>query len=335
VSGETRHPEPAWTVGETDERPVLTRGIIQDARKAQLLDLCKAYDLDSVGTKEQLRERLLSYLGEREGRREVLETPLSPAPTEPEPPTMSAPTEEPESVVTEAPSEGAIEREEGTLVVVDERPPRTLPSIPEVSQEPIQETPVPLETAEPVAEDLGPVAASVSIPRAEHPCPTCGRELDFIAQYGRWYCHGCKAYAPAHLMKHACPTCGASLRWIERYARWWCDAEQRYAPADLPGPAGEIAGGAMARSMAVRTTQVATPTVPAHRHGSPRAALGLAAFGLFLLVTYEIFVELPQLVAVPFAVSVAADVAFLTRFLGIFLLGVGVLSGLASVRGRG
>src|SRR6059036_543884 len=53
------------------------------------MDLCKAYNLDSTGTKEQLRERLLNYLDTLEGEAEVeqgVEEPESstePATTEP------------------------------------------------------------------------------------------------------------------------------------------------------------------------------------------------------------------------------------------------------------
>lgn len=28
-------------------------------------------------------------------------------------------------------------------------------------------------------------------------CPKCGGQMNFIQQYGQWYCHNCKQYAPA------------------------------------------------------------------------------------------------------------------------------------------
>src|SRR6266571_1635852 len=74
------------------------------------------------------------------------------------------------------------------------------------------------------------------IPKVEHPCPTCSRELTYIPQYNRWYCYSCLAYSPVARAKNACPNCGATLRWIDRYERWWCDSCRRYAPADLPRP---------------------------------------------------------------------------------------------------
>src|SRR5207245_4617513 len=43
-------------------RPPIVRLKVFQAKKPALMDLCKAYDLDPTGTKEQLRERLLSYL---------------------------------------------------------------------------------------------------------------------------------------------------------------------------------------------------------------------------------------------------------------------------------
>ncbi|MGQ0797042.1 MAG: hypothetical protein ACT4OI_04145, partial [Methanobacteriota archaeon] len=159
------------------------------------------------------------------------------------------------------------------------------------------------------------------------------RELDFIAQYARWYCHACKAYAPLRTIKHACPTCGTTLRWIERYARWWCDAEQRYAPADLPGPGREAPATWPQVAPAVRTAAVASAT-DVHRHRNPASGIGLAALGLTMWATYQIFVVLPTLLPVSLGVTVPADAAFLLQFLGILFLGVGLLAGLASAKGR-
>src|SRR5213083_918324 len=51
-------------------RPPIVRLKIFQAKKPALMDLCKAYDLDPTGTKEQLRERLLSYLDNLEGEAE-------------------------------------------------------------------------------------------------------------------------------------------------------------------------------------------------------------------------------------------------------------------------
>src|SRR5207247_137080 len=51
-------------------RPPIVRLKVFQAKKPALMDLCKAYDLDPTGTKEQLRERLLSYLDSLEGEAE-------------------------------------------------------------------------------------------------------------------------------------------------------------------------------------------------------------------------------------------------------------------------
>ena len=47
--------------------------------------------------------------------------------------------------------------------------------------------------------EMQPSVASASVyqqARTIHPCPTCGRELTYIALYRRWYCYHCRAYAP-------------------------------------------------------------------------------------------------------------------------------------------
>jgi len=31
---------------------------------------------------------------------------------------------------------------------------------------------------------------------AEKPCPTCGKRLQYVEAYERWYCYSCKIYAP-------------------------------------------------------------------------------------------------------------------------------------------
>ena len=74
---------------EPRPRPPIVRLKVFQAKKPALMDLCKAYNLDPTGTKEQLRERLLSYLDTLEGEAEVeqsVEEPESsaePASTEP------------------------------------------------------------------------------------------------------------------------------------------------------------------------------------------------------------------------------------------------------------
>ena len=90
-------------------------------------------------------------------------------------------------------------------------------------------------------------------------CPTCGKDLTYIAQYDRWYCYAESKYAsrdiapapsagpgtetggPAsHDGHHHCPSCGKELTFIERYDRWYCYSEQKYAPRDVQ-PVGALA----------------------------------------------------------------------------------------------
>jgi ribosomal protein S27AE len=73
-------------------------------------------------------------------------------------------------------------------------------------------------------------------------CPTCGGELEFIAQYDRYYCYTCKKYASKELGKAAepaaaapipCPTCGRDLTFIPEYDRLYCYSCNKYAPKGL------------------------------------------------------------------------------------------------------
>src|SRR5256712_8790695 len=75
---------------EPRPRPPIVRLKVFQAKKPALMDLCKAYNLDPTGTKEQLRERLLSYLdtleGEAEAEQSVEEPESSAEPAATEPP---------------------------------------------------------------------------------------------------------------------------------------------------------------------------------------------------------------------------------------------------------
>src|SRR2546428_13978482 len=129
---------------------------------------------------------------------------------------------------------------------------------------------------------MQPSVASASVyqqARTIHRCPTCGRELTYIALYRRWYCYHCRAYAPVGTTKFACPNCGAALRWIAQYERWWCDTCRRYAPADLPKPEAEAASASAAVAQpAVQVARPPTATV-VHRHPSPRSRISILGFG--------------------------------------------------------
>ncbi|HKZ99803.1 MAG TPA: hypothetical protein VJ326_09490 [Thermoplasmata archaeon] len=309
------------------EQPPLSRELIGSAKKPLLLDLCKAYDLDASGTKDDLRERLLSYLEEQESAARAEE----PGPVPEEIPTEAEVPEEPEGTPEAGP--GPIPYEtptepEAELASIEP------PSRPEPIERAPEPTPEPVPTSIPEATRAPPAVPTL----AEHPCPRCGRELDYIAQYDRWFCHSCRTYAPRRAFRHACPTCGTTLRWIERYERWWCDAEQKYAPSDLPTPeAGSSPALATAAAVAGPATvaqAIVRPAIEIHRHRSPGAGIGVAAFGLFLWLTYQLAVAVPAAFGAPPPVPIPSDVAFVLQFLGMLLLGGGVIVGLSALRDR-
>src|SRR3989442_6623361 len=89
VEEELPHAEPA----EPPPRPPIVRLKVFQANDPALMDLCKAYNLDPTGTKEQLRERLLSYLDTLEGEAEEeqgVEEPETGEPTAASPPAVIA-----------------------------------------------------------------------------------------------------------------------------------------------------------------------------------------------------------------------------------------------------
>jgi len=327
---------------EPGPRPPIVRLKVFQAKKPALMDLCKAYDLDPTGTKEQLRERLLSYL-------DTLESAAEPEPAaESEAPAGPAPIEQPEieSESFQTPEEIA-ETPAGEEEPESEQP---------ASATPMAETPVveAQTTREPVAERIEtpsfvsfpqsqPVVSDAPVVepmRALHPCPTCGRELTYIARYRRWYCYHCRAYAPVSESKFACPTCGAALRWIRQYERWWCDSCRRYAPADLPRPesAAVVTGvdtatpAEVAKPLYYATASSATTVT--HRHRSPGSGIGFVAFGVILFVLYEMLVDLPAALSYRTGIALTADLAFGLRFFAFVFVALGAIMGLSAVRDR-
>src|SRR5438309_1704909 len=307
---------------EPRPRPPIVRLKVFQAKKPALMDLCKAYNLDPTGTKEQLRERLLSYLDTLEGEEAEVEQSV----------------EEPESTAEPAPTEpaGEVERESWptSREIVEAQPVEEEPARGEpTAASPSAVTPEVIETGplqESVVERIDtPVLVSVteSQPevsaapefepsRALHPCPTCGRELTYIARYRRWYCYHCRAYAPVSQSKFACPNCGAALRWIGQYERWWCDSCRRYAPADLPKPeSAAVATATPAEVVKPVSYATAYPTSTiTHRHRSPGSGIGLVGFGIILFVLYELLVDLPGVLSYTTGIAVAPDFAFGLRF---------------------
>lgn len=327
-------PEPE----ETPIRPSLRRSDILRSGKAELMDLCKAHDLDPTGTKEQLRVRLLSYLENLEDAarsREPEPRRFTPGRLPPQPLERAKPTERPvvlrEPTRSAAPS-GVVLLEERVaepfVLKVEVTPATGLPRKPPTYLEPpkIPEL-LPQETM-PVP--LRPVPRKALPPRpAEHPCPTCGRELEYISRYDRWFCHTCKRYAPTAAFKHACPSCGATLRWIERYGRWWCDECRMYAPKDLPAPVAlaQIASAirAVPREEPARRISVR----PGRNVGT---GVALIAFGLGLWITYAALAEAPAAFSMP--VLLTPDVAFVLRFAGLLFVALGTIFALLALRRR-
>src|SRR5881296_3847740 len=322
---------------EARPRPPIVRLKVFQAKKPALMDLCKAYNLDPTGTKEQLRERLLSYLDTLEGEAEpeqsveetagqteltanepVLEVDRESAPTsievagprlleEPEPVAESPPADTSEVIETPLLQEPVTERVEAPVFV-------SVPdSQPEISAAPVVEP-----------------------ARALHPCPTCGRELTHIARYRRWYCYHCRAYAPVSQSRFACPNCGAALRWIGQYERWWCDSCRRYAPADLPKPESATVATATPAEVAkplTYATAYSTSTIT-HRHRSPGSGIGLVGFGIILFMLYELLVDLPGVLSYTTGIAVAPDLAFGLRFIAFVFVALGAIMGLSAVRDR-
>jgi len=327
---------------EPGPRPPIVRLKVFQAKKPALMDLCKAYDLDPTGTKEQLRERLLSYLDTVEEEAE---------------PELDAEGEAPAGpILIERPeieSESFHTHEEVTETqAVEEEPESEQPA----SASPVVETPVveTQATQEPVAERIE-APSFVSMPQSQpvvsvapaiepmhalHPCPTCGRELTYIARYRRWYCYHCRTYAPVSESRFACPTCGAALRWISQYERWWCDSCRRYAPADLPRPeSAQVVTAVVAATPAevARPRSYAT-TLPAttvtHRHRSPGSGISFVGFGVILFVLYEMLVDLPVALSYSTGIAVAPDLAFGLRFFAFVFVALGAILGLSAVRDR-
>ena len=332
---------PQQEATEPRARPPIVRLKVFQAKKPALMDLCKAYNLDPTGTKEQLRERLLSYLDTLEGEADAEQG-----------------VEEPESRVEPAATEPAteVERESwpsssGTAEAqsVEEEPARGEPTAatpPTIAPDVIETRPSPESVVEPIdtpvlvsvpeSQPDVSTAPAVEATRALHPCPTCGRELTYIARYRRWYCYHCRAYAPVSQSKYACPNCGAALRWIGQYERWWCDSCRRYAPTDLPKPESAVVASATSAEIAKPVsyaTAYPTPTIT-HRHRSPGSGIGLVGFGILLFVLYELLVDLPGVLSYTTGIAVAPDLAFGLRFFAFVFVALGAIMGLSAVRDR-
>jgi predicted RNA-binding Zn-ribbon protein involved in translation (DUF1610 family) len=142
-------------------------------------------------------------------------------------------------------------------------PPETKPQMNEaqalldLAKPPEEPKPAPLaEEAKPVPEPApAPIPAPVAVPKVEHlpdirSCPSCGQPLKFIEKYSRYYCYGCRKYAPredvpkpsppAHAKAtapKACPDCGGELKFVDKYSEYYCYKCKKY-PFHIKAKAG-------------------------------------------------------------------------------------------------
>ena len=86
---------------------------------------------------------------------------------------------------------------------------------------------------------------------AGYPCPNCGAQLQWVAQYNQYYCGQCQKYIPAAaqaaqaapdavdnffggiskdlgLETTPCPFCGRGAAFNRQYNRWYCSNCQRW-----------------------------------------------------------------------------------------------------------
>ncbi len=187
--------------------------------------------------------------------------------------------------------------------------------------------------------------------KAEHPCPTCERELTYIKEYDRWYCYAEKKYAPKKV-KNPCPTCSKELTFIKEYDRWYCYGERKYAPKSYAAATSAVAtapapvGTAPAVEVASKPASAAAEEVPAkavkivphgeHAHGRPGIGVGLLATG-FGFVLISRLLQLLGALRVIDPVDLQRLPAFVTptlEFLGILLAVIGIAVGMRALATR-
>ncbi len=195
----------------------------------------------------------------------------------------------------------------------------------------------PLEMAQPA---VGP-SVQVLEPRLEtahagtrNACSTCGRELSYIARYARYYCYDCGKYAPPR-PKHPCPNCGKSLTYVSQYRRHYCYGCSQYAPVELTvnilaESAVAVPGASAAAPRIARTTR--PDVVP--RHGSLIVPATISTIGLLLAAALHLLVALPLSAGEQPYINLDSRTAWLIEFLGLLLLGTGVVIALVRLRDR-
>jgi predicted RNA-binding Zn-ribbon protein involved in translation (DUF1610 family) len=248
------------------QKPPLVRADIVKAGKPTLMDLAKAYNLEPSGTKEQLRERLLSYLDEIEtasgfqspaeeiSTEKLEETPtdtkgLTPEQTlEAKPEETSQEKPEDLSKETQERIQGEVRREApqrtpAAQVQVKEageaKPasrsmfsaaPRMIPATPKRVAEPMPQTATSLETSSvettQSVETTPPVETTSVAPVVVEPL---AQPVVITVPTPQ-----ATAVRPAVVsrgrVRHPCPTCGRELTFVPQYDRWYCYSCRAYAP---------------------------------------------------------------------------------------------------------
>ena len=249
-------------------RPPLVREDIARAKKSALMDLANAHGLESMGTKEDLKERLIAELDRRDAEeRRAREEAAGPAevPATPEPQALASVEDVKAAIEARPPAVEPEARAAEPAYIDSSEPPATGQSEPapvseraasEEVRPPVQESsttpawmiepaaePTPGATVAPAATPVPETPTAVpEAPRVINPCPTCGRELSYLDPYDRYYCYHCKAYAPPVVKVETvpapprvgkpCPTCGRELTFIPDYNRHYCYNCKKYAPLE-------------------------------------------------------------------------------------------------------
>lgn len=251
---------------EEEERPPLRRSEVVRAKKAQLIEWCRAHGLNTSGKKADLRDRLLQHMDQFQVEEEgVAEEPAGAAPPAPEaveepapeemmPEAVEAPEVEAEAPAEEAPPEEPEEPEiEAAEPEVDEAVEEELLeellTSPEPEPEPeeiVTEEPWP---EEPIAEEPEVVEALLVAPEVSAPEPVPAPAVAPVAP--------APPVEPAKEEKPLpCPTCGKVLTYIDQYNRLYCYSCGNYAPKDygkepVPPPKPEPVAVAVPAPVAV------------------------------------------------------------------------------------
>jgi hypothetical protein len=243
------------------QKPPLIRADIVGASKPSLIDLSKAYSLDPSGTKEQLRERLLSYLDEIEtamgfqspaeeiSTEKTEETPTDTEETGPEPTVEAKPEEtsqeKPEDLVKAAPErvQEELRRETPQRTATAEVQVKEAGETKPASRSMFSAAPRMIPAAPPkrVAESMPQTAASLETPSVETTPPeetnaSVPAVMEPLAQPVVITVPSPQAAAtrPAFVsrgrVRHPCPTCGRELTFVPQYDRWYCYPCRAYAP---------------------------------------------------------------------------------------------------------